>query len=115
MILTARVLVTTGVTFRKSSFDNRCVLKTEIIDLTNSRINSNILDDFTCRGGISCKRLHTYGGGSVGGLLKSNSIAPTAVIYSGYNNPFIFHDCFMLGMDSNAIMYSVTIFGQKFN
>ena len=61
----AKILVTTGVRFRKA-FGNRCVLKTEIVSLKRQNNNNNdksqpnqdILNDFTCRGG------------AVGGLLR---------------------------------------------
>ena len=59
----AKILVTTGVRFRKA-FGNRCVLKTEIVSLkkqnknNKSQPNQDILNDFTCRGG------------AVGGLLR---------------------------------------------
>ena len=56
-----KILVTTGVRFRKA-FGNRCVLKTEIVDLNQSKSKSQLIDDFTCRGG------------SVGGLLQGRYI-----------------------------------------
>lgn len=81
----AKILVTTGVRFRKA-FGNRCVLKTEIVSLNKQDNNNNndksqdILNDFTCRGG------------AVGGLLRGQPI-----ICGGYKHPLVFQDCFFVG------------------
>ena len=81
----ARILVSTGVRFRKA-FGNRCVLKTEIVSLNKQDNNNNndksqdILNDFTCRGG------------AVGGLLRGQPI-----ICGGYKHPLVFQDCFFVG------------------